>query len=108
MTLRLRLRPCCMALLWPLVGWCAPAPATLAPTTGPSATAAPALQLSDLQKIIALREAKISPDGKFIAVILATPNPKTDKSDSEIDRVDVQTGTRRALTWKRTGLSSPK
>ena len=80
--------------------------ATPAPSTRQAAPAA--FQLTDLRRIISLSDAKISPDGRRIAVIVATPNWKTDKADKEIDLVDVATGSRRALTWKRTGLSSPK
>jgi dipeptidyl aminopeptidase/acylaminoacyl peptidase len=81
----------CCAFAWPL-----------------ASNAAQPLQLTDLRKIISLGEAKISPDGKQIAVIVSTPNWKTDKSQQEIDIVDVATGARRALTWKRTGIDSPK
>ncbi|MGH8379114.1 MAG: hypothetical protein ACRER7_09160, partial [Gammaproteobacteria bacterium] len=45
-----------------------------------SRAAAPAFQLSDLQKIISLRSPQISPDGKRIAVIVSTPDWKTDKA----------------------------
>ncbi|MDE2461508.1 MAG: PD40 domain-containing protein, partial [Gammaproteobacteria bacterium] len=67
----------------------------------------PAFQLSDLQKIVSLRDPQISPDGKEIAVIVSTPDWKTDKAKSEIDLVDTATGARHALTFNREGLSSP-
>jgi dipeptidyl aminopeptidase/acylaminoacyl peptidase len=72
------------------------------------AAAATPFQLTDLRRIVGLSDVKISPDGKRVAVVVSTPNWKTDKADKEIDLVDVATGTGRALTWKRTGLSSPK
>lgn len=73
------------------------------------ASAAPAtFQLSDLKRLIGLSDPQISPDGKHVAVIVSTPNWKTDKADQEIDLIDVATGARRTLTWKRTGLSSPR
>jgi dipeptidyl aminopeptidase/acylaminoacyl peptidase len=75
---------------------------------GSAARAAPAFQLSDLQKIVSLSEAKISPDGGQIAVIVSTPDWKTDKSQQEIDIIDSTSGARRMATWKRTGVSSPK
>jgi dipeptidyl aminopeptidase/acylaminoacyl peptidase len=84
----------CCVLAWPL--------------SGGAAAGAPAFQLGDLQKIVNLSEAKISPDGKQIAVIVSTPDWKTDKAQQEIDIVDVASGVRRAVTWKRTGISSPK
>lgn len=70
--------------------------------------AAPVFQLSDLQKIVGLRDPQISPDGKQIALIVSTPNWKTDKPDNEIDLVDVAHGTRRTLVKPREGLSSPR
>src|SRR5271165_1321902 len=70
--------------------------------------AAPVFQLDDLQKIVSLSEAKISPDGKQIAVIVSTPDWKTDKPQMEIDIVDTASGARRAVTWKRTGIASAK
>ena len=72
-----------------------------------SATAAPTIQLSDLQKIVKLSEVSISPDGKQIAVLVSTPDWKTNKPKQEIDLVDVATGARRALTWQRKGLAAP-
>ena len=37
-----------------------------------------------------------------------TPDSKSDKTQEEIDLVDAASGARRVLTWKRTGISSPK
>jgi len=84
----------CCVLAWPL--------------STRAATATPAFQLSDLQKLVSLSDPQISPDGKRIAVIVSTPDWKTDKSQPEIDLVDAVSGTRRALTWKRTDISSPR
>ncbi|TAL89476.1 MAG: S9 family peptidase [Rhodanobacter sp.] len=78
------------------------------PLSSIAATASPAFQLSDLHKIVRLSEPQISPDGKRIAVIVSTPDFKTDKHQQEIDLVDVAHGTRRALTWKREKLGSPR
>ena len=72
------------------------------------AATASAFQLEDLRKIVSLSEPQISPDGKRIAVIVSTPNWKTDKSKQELDLVDVATGARRALTLNRSDLSSPR
>ncbi|MEO8808893.1 MAG: DPP IV N-terminal domain-containing protein, partial [Rhodanobacter sp.] len=78
-------------------------------SSGSTATAgAPPFQLSDLQKIVRLSEPQISPDGKRIAMIVSTPDFKTDKSKQEIDLVDVASGVRRSLTWKRDKLASPR
>ncbi|HJU08852.1 MAG TPA: S9 family peptidase [Rhodanobacteraceae bacterium] len=56
--------------------------------------------------MVSLSEPKISPDGTKIAMVVATPDWKSDKRREEIDLVDVATGSKRALTWKRTGLGS--
>jgi dipeptidyl aminopeptidase/acylaminoacyl peptidase len=72
------------------------------------AAGAQAFQLTDVRKIVSLGAAKISPDGKQIAVIVSTPDWKSDKAQQELDVVDVATGTRRPLTWKRSGIDSPK
>src|SRR5690348_10673713 len=62
--------------------------------------------LEGLRKIISLSDPQISPDGTKIAVIVSTPDWKSDKRRQEIDLIDVATGNKRALTWKRTGLDS--
>ncbi len=84
----------CCALAWPL--------------PGVAANSVAPLQLTDLRKIVSLGDAQISPDGRQIAVIVSTPDWKTDKPKQELDLVDVASGTRRALTWKRNGIGSPK
>jgi dipeptidyl aminopeptidase/acylaminoacyl peptidase len=74
----------------------------------PRAQAATALQLGDLQKFVSLRDPQISPDGKNVALIVSTPDWKTDKATTEIDLVDAVRGTRRALVKGRESLSSPR
>lgn len=76
-------------------------------TTRAEATT-PGFQLSDLQKIVSLADPRISPDGKRVAVIVSTPDWKSNKRQQEIDLIDVASGARRALTWKREDLSSPR
>jgi dipeptidyl aminopeptidase/acylaminoacyl peptidase len=73
-----------------------------------AAAKAPAFQLSDLPKIVALHDPQISPDGKQVAVIVSTPNWKTDRASNEIDLVDVAHGTRHVLIKPRESLSSPR
>ena len=70
--------------------------------------ATPSFTLDDLQKIVSLSSPQISPDGKQIAVVVSTPDWKTDKAKQEIDLVDVEPGTRRALTSNREGVSEPR
>ncbi|MGH8225915.1 MAG: S9 family peptidase [Gammaproteobacteria bacterium] len=82
---------------------CAPALAQ-APA---AATSSQVFQLSDLQKIVSLGDPQISPDGKWIAVLISTPDWKSDKPKEKIELVDVVNGTQRVLTWNREGISSP-
>jgi dipeptidyl aminopeptidase/acylaminoacyl peptidase len=65
-------------------------------------------KLSDLPKIISLRDPQISPDGKQVALIVSTPNWQTDQASNDIDLVDVAHGTRRVLIAAREGLSYPR
>ena len=78
------------------------------PLSSTAANAVRPFQLNDLQKLVRLSEPQISPDGRRIALIVSTPDFKTDKNQQEIDLVDVASGTRRALTWKREKLGSPR
>ncbi|MBU6416746.1 MAG: S9 family peptidase [Xanthomonadaceae bacterium] len=64
--------------------------------------------MDDLQKIVALSDPQISPNGKAIALTVSTPDWKTDKYRIEIDLVDVASGTRRTLVRNRENLSSPR
>lgn len=87
------------ALLWMVCVMACPAVA---------AAASPGFQLSDLQRLVSLRDPQISPDGKQIAVIVSTPDVKTNEAKKQIDLVGVAHGTRRALVRNREGLSSPR
>ena len=78
------------------------------PLASTAAGTASVFQLSDLQKIVRLSEPQIAPDGRRVAVIVSTPDFKSNKNQQVIDLVDVATGTRRALTWKREELASPR
>lgn len=70
--------------------------------------AAAPFQLGDLRRLVSLHDVRLSPDGRQVAVVVSTPDWKADTPAVEIDVVDAATGARRALTWKRTGLGSPK
>ncbi|MGE5624090.1 MAG: prolyl oligopeptidase family serine peptidase [Bacillota bacterium] len=65
-------------------------------------------QLEDLRRLVGVSDPQISPDGKRVVVIVSHPNWDDDKNDKEIDLVDVDTGAVRPLTYKRTGLDSPR
>ena len=76
--------------------------------SGRVSAAAREFQLEDLRSIVSLSDASMSPDGRQIAVVVSTPDWKTDKAQQEIDIFDAADGARRVVTWKRTGISSPK
>lgn len=59
-------------------------------------------------KLVSLSDPQISPDGKNIVVVRATPDWKTDKNKLELDLVDAKTGAVRALTFEREGVGSPR
>ncbi|MDE2355473.1 MAG: S9 family peptidase [Alphaproteobacteria bacterium] len=65
-------------------------------------------QLDDVARIVALQDPQISPDGRYVAVIVARPNVKTDKPDAEIDILDTKSGAVRVFTQDRSGLASPR
>ena len=65
-------------------------------------------KLSDLRRLVSLSDPRISPDGREVAVVVSTPDWKTDKARHEIDLIDVATGVRRPLTRYRTDVSSPR
>lgn len=72
-----------------------------------NATAA-SFSFDDVARLVSLSDPQISPDGKSIVVVRTTPDWKTDKAKHELDLVDVKTGTLRALTFDRDGVSSPR
>ena len=78
------------------------------PLSATAATGTPAFRLDDLQKLVNLSDPQIAPDGKQIATIVSRPDWKTDKNLQEIDLVDVTTGERRSLTWKREDIGTPR
>ena len=65
-------------------------------------------KLEDLRRLVSLSDPQISPDGRQVAVVVARPDWDEDKTDKEIDLVDVKSGALRSLTWKRSGLSMPR
>lgn len=72
-------------------------------SSGPST-----FQLTDLRRLVSLSEPQLSPDGRQVALIVSTPDWKTDKREQQLDLVDVATGTRRQLTFHREQLSTPR
>ena len=65
-------------------------------------------RLDDLQKLVRLSDPQLSPDGRFVAIVVSRPVWKTDKHATEVDIVDVASGARHALTYDREDVSSPR
>ena len=80
----------------------------LAGSLGINAVAASStFTLDDIPKLVGVSNVAISPDGKQITFIVSRQNLKTDKNDPTLELYDVATNSTRALTFERTGLSSP-
>jgi len=82
----------------------APAPTA---TSAPAAVAKP-VTLEALRGLIGVREPQISPDGSRVAFVRAAADYKADRTDTELDLVDVAGGPRRVLTRDRVGVHSPR
>lgn len=65
-------------------------------------------QLKDLRKLVRISSPRISPDGRKIAVIVSRPDWEKDKNNQEIDLIDVPSGRKRKLTYKREGISEAR
>ncbi len=67
-------------------------------------TAVPAnatrIHVEDSHKIVRISDPQISPDGKTIAIVIGHANLDEDRTDSELDLVDVTTKTMRVLSRK--------
>jgi dipeptidyl aminopeptidase/acylaminoacyl peptidase len=61
----------------------------------------------DLERFVGLSAPALSPDGKRVAVVVSRPRWSEDKTEHELDLIDVSTHARRTLTYHREGLSDP-
>jgi dipeptidyl aminopeptidase/acylaminoacyl peptidase len=66
------------------------------------------IKLNDLAKIASVSDPQISPDGKSIVFVVSRPNLEKDRSDRELVRIDISTGTQHVLTYERRGVGSPR
>jgi dipeptidyl aminopeptidase/acylaminoacyl peptidase len=72
------------------------------------ALAANRFDISHLDKITRVADPQISPDGKWIAVVVSRPNFALDRYDAELVLVDAASGHQRVLTHDRPGVSFPR
>lgn len=64
------------------------------------------LKLTDLRRFVKLSSPKISPDGNSIAIIVSRSDWDKDKSNEEIDLINVKDASSRTITYKREGISN--
>src|SRR6185369_8626 len=63
------------------------------------------MQLDDLGRIVRVSDPQISPDGKSIVIVVSHANYDENRYDSDLVIVDIATGSHRALTSDRRGVS---
>ena len=66
------------------------------------------LTFSDRFRIVNPSDPQFSPDGRSVAFVVSRANLKENRYDSDIDLLDVATGTIRPLTFERRGLAQPR
>ena len=70
--------------------------------------AAQAFGFPDARRLVALREAQISPDGSRVAFIESRADFEKNRNVAQLVLIDVRTHAMRPLTYDRKGLSSPQ
>jgi dipeptidyl aminopeptidase/acylaminoacyl peptidase len=70
--------------------------------------AAQAFGFPDARRLVALREAQISPDGSRVALIESRADFSKNRNDAQLVLIDVRTHATRALTYDRKGVGSPQ
>ncbi len=75
---------------------------------GAGAAASKRFSVGDLEKIVRLSSPRISPDGRSVAVVVTRADVAKNRWSSELDLVDVATGSRRVLTHDRQLVSHPR
>jgi dipeptidyl aminopeptidase/acylaminoacyl peptidase len=65
-------------------------------------------EISDVAKLVGLRDPQVSVDGKSIVVVVSRPDFDKDKFKSELVWVDIETEKQRVLTHDREGVHHPR
>src|SRR6266446_4816198 len=65
-------------------------------------------KLDDLARLCEVRDPQVSPDGQWVAYVVANIDVKEDKSVSHIWMVSFDGKTDRQLTWSQDGETSPR
>ena len=72
------------------------------------AFAANRFDLSYFSKMVRVSDPQISPDGKSIVIVVSRPNYEENRHHSQLVMVDIASGSQRALTYDRRGVSAPR
>jgi dipeptidyl aminopeptidase/acylaminoacyl peptidase len=78
-----------------------------------TATGAPAVAesrpfvLADLARIVSISEPQLAPDGRRAVALISRIDTEHNRSNEEIDLIDLAGGAPRSLTYERTGLAEP-
>jgi len=80
----------------------------LVASAGPSLSQSPRFDLEALRRVVSLRDARLSPDGKAIVMVVSRPNYDKDRFEGELVLIDVATGAQRILTDGRPEVGSPQ
>lgn len=76
--------------------------------SGVSTAAVKTIDLSDLRRSVRISEPQVSVDGRSVAFVLSRPNFTADRYDSQLMLLNIASGEKRALTYDRKDLSSPR
>ncbi len=76
-------------------------------TTGARAQGAP-FTPADLARVVSLSAPQLAPDGRRAVLVVSRIDMEHNRTDDEVDVIDLAVGTHRALTAGRTGIASPK
>jgi dipeptidyl aminopeptidase/acylaminoacyl peptidase len=66
------------------------------------------VELSDLSLVVDLSDPRMSPDGRWIAVIASRPDYDDNRYQSQLVLVEVSNGTQRPMTWNRHDVRNPR
>jgi dipeptidyl aminopeptidase/acylaminoacyl peptidase len=86
---------------------CAAATLAAATVCAPAGAAGRPMQLSDLRRVVSLSSPAISPDGKRAVFIVSKIDWGKDRTQRELELIDLTTHVHRTLTYGRKGLSDP-
>ncbi len=81
---------------------------TLAVQSTSSARAQDIFTFRDYYRIVSVSDARISPDGRQVVVVVTREDEASDQSVSELDLFDVATRSTRIITENRPDVSSPR